>query len=182
MYGRLETKNHTREVKNILAHTHSINFTVEWEEEEKIPFLDSVTHRRSSGFSFEVYRMPNNSGQFVHCFSRLSDQIKLSVLSSMFLRNYRLSDPEFTDKETSYIYDKFSKLGYPRRLIDEAHRKAQQHSDHRRSKNHPNIALRCDSRSIGSQRTIWSQHSERTEYGPLTLRPTKLISVLVKGL
>ena len=83
--------------------------------------MDSVTHRLSSGFSFEVYRKPTHSGQFVHYFSRHNDQVKLSVLSSMFLRNYRLSDPAFTDKETAYIYDKFTKLAYPRRLIDEAH-------------------------------------------------------------
>ena len=58
--------------------------------------------------------------------SRNSGQVKLSVLSLMCLRYYRLSDPVFTDKETAYIYDKFTKLPFPRRLIDEAHKKAQQ--------------------------------------------------------
>ena len=40
---------------DVNALAHSINITVERQEEEKIPFLDTVTYRRSSGFSFEVY-------------------------------------------------------------------------------------------------------------------------------
>ena len=86
-------------LSNVNALSDSINFTVEWEEDGKIPFLDTLTHRLSSGFSFAVYRKPTHSGTYLHYFSRHSDQVKLSVLSSIYLCMYRLRDPIFNDSE-----------------------------------------------------------------------------------
>ena len=59
---------------NNLAPT--IKFTVEWEENHAIPFLDTKVHRLTSGFSFAVYRKPTHSGQYIHYFSSQSDQVK----------------------------------------------------------------------------------------------------------
>ena len=39
----------------------------------------------------------------------------------MFLRAYRICSNEFIDNELKVIYDSFSKLGYPRFFLDQAH-------------------------------------------------------------
>ena len=48
----------------------------------------------------------------------------MSVLSSMFLRAYRICSPTFLDAEISTLYKIFEELKYPKHVIDKAHNKA----------------------------------------------------------
>ena len=47
----------------------SINFTIEWEENNSLPFLDVTAHRNLSHFQFSIYRKPTHSSMFLHYFS-----------------------------------------------------------------------------------------------------------------
>ena len=104
----------------------SIKFTTEWEQAGKLSFLDVNVHRLSSGFAFSIYRKPTHSGQYLHYYSCHTDKMKKSTLFSTILRAYRLADPIYLDEEIKYIFDAFSKLGYPHKEIMEVHSNVRQ--------------------------------------------------------
>ena len=99
----------------------SIKFTTEWEADGMIPFLDTKVHRLTTGFSFEVYRKPTHSNQFIHYFSWQPEHVKRSSVFSLLLRAYRISDSFFLESELDYLYQAFSKVGFPRGVIDQVH-------------------------------------------------------------
>ena len=99
----------------------SIKFKIEWEVDNKLPFLDILVHNVDGSLKFSVYRKPTHSGSYLHFFSYHPLRVKKSVVSSMFLRAYRVCDNEFIDSEISYIFDSFGKLGYPRYFLKQAH-------------------------------------------------------------
>jgi len=107
---------------NNLART--INFKVEWEDSGKLPFLDVLLSNVNGSLKFSVYRKPTHTANYLHFFSNHPLYIKKSVVSSMFLRAYRICDNEFIDRELDFIFETFSKLGYPRFFLNQAHSSA----------------------------------------------------------
>ena len=81
----------------------SIKFKVEWEVDNKLPFLDILLHNVDGSLKFSVYRKPTHSGSYLHFFSYHSLRVKKSVVSSMFLRAYRVCSNEFLESEISYL-------------------------------------------------------------------------------
>ena len=98
----------------------SIKFTVEVEDDCKLPFLDCLIHRVDKRFSFSIYRKPTNVCSYIHFYSAHHDRIKLSVFSSMFLRALRICSPAFIDDEFKAIYDIGSMLKYPKSFLDKS--------------------------------------------------------------
>ena len=75
--------------------------------------------------------------------------VKLGAITFIFLRVYRLCDPEFIDQEISFITKVFSKFGYNYNFINRAHYKA------RRTYYAPlGIERRCDRNSTGYCRSV----------------------------
>ncbi|XP_069941993.1 uncharacterized protein [Cherax quadricarinatus] len=99
---------------------HSINFTVQFDENNSLPFLDVLIIKGNNEFKFKIYRKPTNNCSYVHYYSSHQDRVKLSVFSSMFLRALRICSPEFIDEEISKIYKIGNDLKYPRNVIDKS--------------------------------------------------------------
>ena len=94
-------------------------------ENSCLPFLDLLIHRQVDGnLKYSIYRKPTNSLAYLHYLSGHSKSTKTSVISSQFLRAYRVCEPEFLDDEIKFITDTFGGLGYPIQFIENAHRKA----------------------------------------------------------
>ena len=100
----------------------SIKFTVEYEVDGKIPFLDVLVNHDMSdySFSFSVYRKQTNKEGYIHYFSNHSVSIKRNVLSNMFFRAFRICDPINIDPEIDHIRNSFSRLGYPHHFIEKS--------------------------------------------------------------
>ena len=96
----------------------SIRFTMEKENEGKLPFLDCLVHRVDRTFKFTVYRKPTNISSYVHFYSAHNEKVKKSIFSSMFLRAFRVCSPEFIDNEINNIKCTGKKLKYPERIIE----------------------------------------------------------------
>ena len=107
--------------QNVNALAPSIKFTVEWEEEDSLPFLDTRIHRLSSGFSFSIFRKPTHSHQYIHWFSWHSLQVKRSALFSLLLRAYRICDSQYLQAEIDHLYKAFKRSGYPPHILDSVH-------------------------------------------------------------
>ena len=104
---------------NSLAPT--IKFTCEIEENNKLPFLDVEIIRDNGCLKTKVYRKPTNILSYVHYFSNHHMNVKKSVFISMYLRAYRITDPEFFDEELKTIQDIGKKLLYPESILNQCH-------------------------------------------------------------
>ena len=103
----------------------TINFKVENEFNNALNFLDVTIHRDSNNSPrFSIYRKPTHSNLYIHSFSNHANNVKLGAITSIFLRAYRLCDPEFIDQEIAFITKVFSQLGYDYNFINRAHYKA----------------------------------------------------------
>ena len=104
-------------INNILP---TIKFTVEYENNNQLPFLDVlVLHEKDShSFSFTVYRKETNSENYIHFYSHHSKSIKSNIVSNMFTRALRVCDPQHLDQEIQHIFQSFMKLGYPHHFIN----------------------------------------------------------------
>ena len=97
-----------------------IKFTVEWETDSRLAFLDVNVIRNHNHFQFSVFRKPTHSGLYLHFFSWHPQHVKRSVVYSMFLRALRICDPVFLEDEFSYIKNSLHKLAYPNHFIARA--------------------------------------------------------------
>ena len=95
----------------------NIEFTVELEEDGKLPFLDTIIHRIDNSVKFSVYRKPTNKDDFVHYLSAHNERTKRGVVIGFFLRANRICSPEFLEEEFKYIVESFKKLKYPIGLL-----------------------------------------------------------------
>ena len=88
----------------------TINFKVENEFNNALNFLDVTIHRDSNNSPrFSIYRKPTHSNLYIHSFSNHANSVKLGAITPIFLRAYRLCDPEFIDQEIAFITKVFSK-------------------------------------------------------------------------
>lgn len=102
----------------------SINFKVEWENNKQLPFLDVLVVNNNGKPDFTVYRKPTHCNLYMHYFSYHDDNVKYSVISSMFLRALRLCSPQFLESENVKIWNIFRELKYPDWFIQKAYFKA----------------------------------------------------------
>ena len=103
----------------------TIKFKYEFEENGQLPFLDVLVRKKQDNFlEFSVFRKATHSNSYIHYFSSHDNSVKTSTISSMFLRAYRVCNPQFLDDEISRIYEIFSSLFYPKWFIDKAHSKS----------------------------------------------------------
>ena len=102
----------------------SLKFQFEWEKDGELPFLDVLVKRINGQFLFNVFRKPTHSNSYINFYSHHDDKVKFSVISSLFLRAYRICSPSFIDNEIELIFNCFKSLGYPHWFIKKSHFKA----------------------------------------------------------
>lgn len=96
----------------------NMKFTLEVEEEGKIPFLDLLIKRSGKSFSFEIYRKPTHTQRFIPMESNHHMKHKMAAFNAMIHRLLRvpLSTEDF-EKEKEFIIGTATKNGYPREVI-----------------------------------------------------------------
>ena len=103
----------------------TIQFTMEEEKDDQLPFLDTIIHKRHSSPAFSVYRKPTNKDDFIHFFSAHSRRTKEGVVIGFFLRALRVCSPEFLEAEINHVIKSFQRLRYPRGMLLGLRRKAE---------------------------------------------------------
>jgi len=102
----------------------SLNFTFEWEDNGRIPFLDVLIHNNSDHLKFSVYRKPTNAEVYLHYFSFTASNIKTGIAQGLLLRALRICDQEYLQDEIAHIFECFKKLAYPEHVLSKALSKA----------------------------------------------------------
>ena len=104
----------------------SIKFTMEKENNGRIPFLDTLVERKGAGLEFRVYRKPTNKDDFIHFYSAHPHNIKTQCVLGFLLRAHRICDAAHLEDEIKYIVDAFRELRYPGALLRKLIRRAEE--------------------------------------------------------
>ena len=105
---------------NLMNHTFDgIQFTVEVENERKLPFLDILIERTTDGvLETCVYRKGTHTDQILNFASNHPKQHKASCIKTLFARIYtHCSTPESRLAERQYLSKVFKSNGYSRNFI-----------------------------------------------------------------
>jgi hypothetical protein len=111
-------------LQKINAIYSSINFTVETEEDNSLPFLDVKLTRCEGRIKFDIYRKPTSSQQYITEDSFHPRCHKMAAFHSMLHRlvSTPLEDTEYR-KELNYIIDTAIINGYDEKSIKKLHKK-----------------------------------------------------------
>nr|XP_053634276.1 uncharacterized protein LOC128689811 [Cherax quadricarinatus] len=102
----------------------SIQFTLEEEVDNTLPFLDVLLCKADHELRFKVYRKPTNQNDLLHFYSHHDTKTKRGVIIGFFLRALRICSNEFLEEECTIIEQVFFKLHYPRHFIRDCRRRA----------------------------------------------------------
>lgn len=102
-----------------LNNTHkNINFTIEKELNNRLPFLDVVVVRKSTDLEFEIYRKPTNTKRVIPNTSNHPFQHKMASFHHMIHRMETLPLSEVAkQKELEYIFEIAKLNGYNESII-----------------------------------------------------------------
>ena len=103
---------------------NKIQFTIEREQADSLPFLDIQIIKRPNGAKYKVYRKVTNKEDYIHYFSAHSKRIKSGVVIGFFLRAMRIRSEEYLEDECEHIRQSFLNLKYPRAFIVDCYNKA----------------------------------------------------------
>ena len=95
------------------SQTASIKFTKEFEENNALPFLDTlVIRRQDGGISHKVYRKKTHIEQYLHALSHHHPNQKMGVHNTLFTRALRVYDNDHIDSKKEHICSVFLITGY----------------------------------------------------------------------
>ncbi|CAF5092844.1 unnamed protein product [Rotaria sp. Silwood1] len=96
----------------------NLHFTVEFEDENSIPFLDvRVTHTEDKLIT-SMYRKPTHTGLYLLWDSNQSRRYKLGLIKTLVIRIYRLcSTREIINNELDLLRKTLTNNGYPPHII-----------------------------------------------------------------
>ena len=99
----------------------SIQFTMEVEDDGKIPFLDVLVVRNNGGIKTEVYRKPTHTDRYLHYQSYHPQHIKTGIIRTLLRRSKQIcSTTEAADRERHHLFQVFRSNGYPTAFIKRA--------------------------------------------------------------
>ncbi|XP_046395746.1 uncharacterized protein LOC124163008 [Ischnura elegans] len=99
----------------------SIKFTMEIEENNRLPFLDVLVSRRTDGtLGHSVYRKPTHTDLYLHGRSHHHPSQRMAVMKSLFHRAVCISDKDSLAPELKRLRKTFQQNGYDERQISKA--------------------------------------------------------------
>ena len=110
------------QVNDFHNHLNSINpylqFTIELEENRRLPFLDTVTIRSNGKVVVDIYRKPTHTDKYLHYDSHHPMQHKLSVLNTLLDRAEKIpSSNKGKLRERKHVSKVLRDNGYPFKFI-----------------------------------------------------------------
>jgi len=139
------------ELEKFFNHLNSISseikFTMELEENGKIPFLDVLINRKEDGtLGHQVYRKKTHTDSYLHADSYHHPSQKFGILNTLAVRAFRISDPDHLKDEIDHLTTLFKNIGYREWSIKRAIRRAQdralsKHPPKDKKENHGKVYL-----------------------------------------
>lgn len=110
------------EIENFLqllnSYCDEIQFTLEIEENNSIPYLDMLIHRCHDGTLItELYQKPTSKNRLLNYHSAHPFAQKSGMAYGMISRILSITSPQFREKSISKIFDILISNNYPKKLI-----------------------------------------------------------------
>ena len=103
-----------------------IKFTMEFEVDCSLPFLDVLISRNDEGsFTHQVFRKKTHTEQYLHASSHHFPAHKSGVLSTLATRAFRIADEHHLEDEKSHLLKVFLNNGYSKVQCLRAFQKAE---------------------------------------------------------
>ena len=96
----------------------SLKFTVENEQEGKLPFLDVLVQRSCSSFTTTIYRKPTFTGLYLGWNSFCPRERKVNLIKTLVHRALMICSNSVLDEELSKITNILLDNGYPKHIVD----------------------------------------------------------------
>ena len=97
---------------------HKIKFTMEAENNNKIPFLDILIEKQNNRLDLSIYRKPTFSGLGVNFISACYANFKLNTFCTLFYRAFRLSSSYINfHNELCFLSNFFAQNGFPSQMF-----------------------------------------------------------------
>ena len=97
----------------------SLSFTMELEDNGKLPFFGMMIIRNGPRLDTKVYVKPTDTGLLLHSQSHVDAKYKHSLLKTMLNRAFKLSSNwQFFHQEYESLKMVFARLHYPETLIE----------------------------------------------------------------
>lgn len=111
--------NKTDELRRIFnSYNENLQFTIEVEKDDKIPFLDCMLHRQKNGLIKTNWFHKNTwSGRYLNFHSHLPFNYKRNTIMILTDKVLKLADRTFHDENFKLIVETLKKNGYPEKLI-----------------------------------------------------------------
>ena len=90
-----------------------IQFTMEIEEENRLPFLDVLVKRNENTLTTSVFRKKTHTDRYLHFRSHHHPQVKTSVVSCLKSRAERVCTGDGLKEELNHLSSVFQANGYP---------------------------------------------------------------------
>lgn len=106
----------------------NIHFTVEFENQEKLAFLDVLIERdkKNNSYNTSLYRKPTNTNLYLLYESNQCREYKLGLIRTLVTRIYLIcSTQELIEKEIELMKKTLTSNGYPSHLIRKGIREGQ---------------------------------------------------------
>ena len=109
-------------VNEFHSHLNSIDphlqFTIELEENQRLPFLDTTTIRSNGKVIVDIYRKPTHTDKYLHYDSHHPIQHKLSVLNTLLDRAEKIpSTTKGKRRERKHVFKVLRDNGYPSKFL-----------------------------------------------------------------
>ena len=115
--------------QQLLNNMHrSLQFTVEYEVNGTLPFLDVMIERTPSKFITSVYRKPTFTGHYIRWSSFVVKRRKLNLIRCLVHRAVKLCSEERLESELNKIRAILASNGYPHNIVEPTIQQKLQHS------------------------------------------------------
>ena len=95
----------------------SLEFTMESEADNRLPFLDALVIRDGRELKTTVYRKPTFTSLYIRWDSYCGSSQKIALIRSLTVRTKRICSPEYLDDEISKLESIFEGNGYPPPIV-----------------------------------------------------------------
>jgi len=109
-YGEAELRGF---LDHLNTYDRNLQFTLEVEIENKLPFLDVLIIRNADQLDFTIYRKPTQNNRFLHFNSNHPPQVKRAVVTSLIDRVLNICSNSYLIAEINFIRDILFGNGYP---------------------------------------------------------------------
>ena len=101
-YGEAELRGF---LDHLNTYDRNLQFTLEVEIENKLPFLDVLIIRNADQLDFTIYRKPTQNNRYLHFNSNHLPQVKRAVVTSLIDRALNICSNSYINAEINFIRD-----------------------------------------------------------------------------